>query len=280
MVGLIFVFSSCSSKGQKKMKSPNGYDLNNPEVINLTKKIDQISGIVYSEADSSLFAIDDDNGDLYNITLAKDPKIKKWKFGKNADYEDIALVDSMFYILESSGKIISFPFQFPIADVEKYTIDLRGSNEFESLYFEPGRNTLVMLCKKCKRDNAGEVSAFGFDIQKKTFTDVPVLILFQDEVESNLGKKTGRIKASATAMHPVTEEIFIISSINKLLIIADQDYNIKEVYDLRRSVFEQPEGICFAPDGTLFVSNEAGEKSKANILIFKSQSANNISRTY
>lgn len=271
LFAFILFFPFCNSEGQQKMKSPVGYDLNNPEIVNLTKKIDEISGIAYSKTDSSLFAIDDDKGDLYNIPLTKNPQIKKWKFGKNADYEDIILVDTTFYILESSGKIISFPFQFPITNVEEYSLDLRGRNEFESLYFDSTNYTLVLLCKQCKRDNAGEVSAYGFDVRKKTFSDGPLGIIVRKWIEAKLDKKISRLKASATAINPLTGEIFIISSINKLLIITDRDYNVKEVYELKRRVFGQPEGICFAPDGTMFISNEASKDNKANILIFKYQ---------
>ena len=269
LIPLLLISFSCNSKGQKKMKSPKEYDLNNPEIINLTKKIDQISGIVYSEKDNSLFAIDDDKGDLYNITLTKDPEIKKWKFGKNADYEDLMLIDTMVYILESSGKIIRFPLRFPITDVKEQAIDLKGFNEFESLYFDAAEQRLIMLCKECKKDDADIVSAYSFFVAADSFSKQPVLHLKRKEIEKKVGEKPGRIKASAAAVNPLTGEVFIISSINKLLIIADRNYNIKEVYDLRRSLFKQPEGICFAPDGTLFISNEAGENSKADILIYK-----------
>ncbi len=113
-----FIFFSCYSEGQKKMKSPAGYNLNKPVIINLSKKIDEISGIAYSSSDSSLFAIDDNTGFLYKIRLTKGPDIQKWEFGKKADYEDLVLVDSAFYILESSGKIIHFPLKFPITEAK------------------------------------------------------------------------------------------------------------------------------------------------------------------
>jgi uncharacterized protein YjiK len=269
IIVFVLISFSCNSKAQKKMKSPEGYDLNDPRIINLTKKIDQISGIVYSEKDNTLFAIDDDKGDLYHIPLAEDPEIKKWKFGKNADYEDLVLIDTMFYILESNGKIISFPLRFPITDVKEHPIDLKGFNEFESLYFESAEKRLIMLCKECKKDGGDIISAYSFFVLADSFSKQPVLQLQRKDVEKKIAQKTGRIKASAATVNPLTGEVFIISSINKLLIITDKRYNVREVYDLKRSLFKQPEGICFAPDGTLFISNEAGKNNKADILIYK-----------
>jgi sugar lactone lactonase YvrE len=38
--------------------------------------------------------------------------------------------------------------------------------------------------------------------------------------------------------------------------------------NLKNSIFRQPEGICFSPDGEiLFISNE-GKNKKGNILVF------------
>lgn len=263
---LVPVGDSCQSSANK-MRSPAGYNLNKPEVINLTKKIDQISGIVYSASDNSLYAIDDDNGDLYNIPITEHPEIKKWKFGKKADYEDLVMTDSMFYILISNGTIISFPKKFPITDVKERKIDLEGFNEFETLYYDAAADRLLMLCKECNKDDKQTVSIYPFDLSSDSFGQP--LKLERKNVEAITKEKTGRLKISGGTINSSTGEVFLVSSINKLLIVTDKDLNVKDAYDLQRSEFEHPEGICFAPDGTLFVSNEASEETKANILIFK-----------
>src|SRR5215203_5857812 len=86
-------FIACTSS-KSKWKSPVGYDLTGPEIFSLSKKIDQVSGIAYSASDGSVFAIDDDTGDLYNITLGKNPEIQKVKFGKDGnDNEDLVMID-------------------------------------------------------------------------------------------------------------------------------------------------------------------------------------------
>ncbi len=268
-IALFFLFCSCNTNAQKKQESLFNYDLSNPKIILLTKKIDEISGLSFSQKDTSLFAIDDDNGDLYNILPSSNPEIKQWKFGKNADYEDLAIVDSTFYILESSGKLLSFPKKFPITDVKEYSLNLKGLNEFETLYYEPSMNRLVLVCKECSVDDGSKVSAYSFDLQSESFSEAPVLTLKRKDIEKFTGKKTGRLKLSAGTIDPTTGNLFLVSSINKLLIITDRQFGVKEVIPLKRSMFKQPEGIAFAPDGTMFISNEAGKRSKANILIFK-----------
>jgi hypothetical protein len=263
------LITACSKK--EKWKSPAGYDLKKPEVISLTRKIDQISGIAYSSADSSVFAIDDDTGDLYNISLTNEPAITKWKFGKNSDNEDLVLTDSSFYVLGSKGKI--FHFGLPITEVQEYELELKGSHEFEILYKDPSANRLIMLCKECNEDNKKRVSAYGFDLDSNTFSDTAVFELKESSIEKVLGKKIDRFKASAASVNPLTGDIFIISSINKLLVVTGSDLTVKQVYELNPELFKQPEGLCFTPWGDLLISNEAGTEGKADILMYRYQSA-------
>lgn len=266
---VILMMTSCYVKGQNTVRLPVEYNLNKPEVIKLTKEIDQISGIVCSATDNGLYAIDDDNGDLYHIALTKETKITKWKFGKNADYEDLVLVDGFFYVLESSGKIIRFPSSFPITDANEYSLDIKNRNEFESLYYDSDNRRLMMLCKQCKEDNADMVSAYSIDINTNSFDSKPAQQLSRKQIEQQTQKKTGRLKFSAANVNPLNGYIYMLSSINKLLVVTDKNYNVKATYKLDKKLFHQPEGICFAADGTMYISNEASSGKESNILIFR-----------
>ena len=61
---------------------------------------------------------------------------------------------------------------------------------------------------------------------------------------------------SGIAKHPVTGFYYVLSSVGRLLVICDDAGNLEHVHFLKSKVFIQPEGICFAPDGTMFISNE------------------------
>jgi hypothetical protein len=88
-------------------------------------------------------------------------------------------------------------------------------------------------------------------------------------IAEKLGLDKMKLKPSAAAIHPLTKELYIISSINKALIIADRDGNVKEAYPIDPVLFKQPEGLTFAPSGDLIISNEVAEVGSPNILIFK-----------
>src|SRR4029079_18374811 len=78
-----------------------------------------------------------------------------------------------------------------------------------------------------------------------------------------------RLKPSAAAIHPVTGELFLIASVNHLLVVFSKDHEPKGVYHLDPKTFKQPEGLTFTPKGDLLISNEASNSGTPDILIFK-----------
>ena len=54
----------------------------------------------------------------------------------------------------------------------------------------------------------------------------------------------------------------------KLLLVLNREAEIGHIKRLNPSLFNQPEGICFSADGTLYISNEGG-KGQGSILKFK-----------
>jgi uncharacterized protein YjiK len=59
----------------------------------------------------------------------------------------------------------------------------------------------------------------------------------------------------------------VLASVGKLLIILDKNGDIQDVHTLNPAEFKQPEGICFLPDGSLYISNE-GKGGSATLLRF------------
>jgi len=78
-----------------------------------------------------------------------------------------------------------------------------------------------------------------------------------------------KFKPAAASINPVTGDLYIVSSINKLLVTAGRDGVVKKVYNLDPKLFVQPEGITFSPSGNMFISNEAGPMKSANILFYQ-----------
>ena len=262
-------FISCNNnKNPAWTTNPPGYNLQEPITIKLPQELDEISGLSYYKKDKSLFAISDEKGVLFKITPYPELLIKFWKFSKKADFEDLVLLDSTFYILQSDGMInrVHFLEKDTISTTE-ISFPFKGSMEFETLFYNPVQKTLELVCKNCENEKKKQLTAYNFDTQKNAFTDsglnIDISPMFQ-----NSDKKSYHVKASAAAVHPLTGEIFVLSSIHKLLIILDKNHSFKSNYPLNPSLFKQPEGITFADNGTLIISNEAAETGSANLLLF------------
>jgi uncharacterized protein YjiK len=272
LIAAFFLLSLTRGQSQSKSNaSPTGYNLQAPKIIRLPKDVNQISGIAYYEADNTVFAIDDDHGNLYKISLKQKPQIKHWEFGKAKDYEEVVLVNNTFYVLNSTGNIVYFPFSFPIQKVEKAGLGLGGKNEFEILYKDPSADRLMMICKQCEADKKNEVSVYAFSLATNSFEKEPVAVLNVKEIEARLDKKIGKFKASSANVHPLTGDVYIVSAINHLLVVAGPDMSVKGVFELNDKLFKQPEGLCFNSKGDLFISNEAAGKGEATILMYRYQ---------
>ncbi|HUS00383.1 MAG TPA: SdiA-regulated domain-containing protein [Chitinophagaceae bacterium] len=260
---------SCNSqKKSKRIPTPALYDLNNPVVFNLPDGLREISGIAYYPKDSSVFAIIDEAGIFYKIFLNGSGIIKKWTFDKRRDFEDVVRKDSAFYLLVSNGdvEILKFSGDSILTDKTRLGEGSKKVNEFESLYYDDSLG-IVLMCKDCEDDKKDRISTLIFSPDSMSYK--PGYAIDVKQISDLSGEKKLHFKPSAAAIHPQTKDLYIIASINHLLVIAGRNGEVKEVYPLDTKIYKQPEGITFTPWGDLLISNEAGESGNPNILILK-----------
>jgi len=266
-------YEGCTSTKNKISLPCKEYDLSKPSILKLGDALTEISGIYFYPKDSSVFAISDENGNLYKIYFNKNYFTEEWKFDKTHDFEDVLLHDSTFYVLESNGNIKTLNFSAKGDTVfnrkSKFPENDNKKNEFESLYYDSEYNKIIMVCKDCEDDKKNTVSSWAFDPSNDRYTPSPFLINTKTIAEK-LGEEKIKLKPSAATINPVTKDVWILASANQLLIVTDDKGNTKEVYTLDPVLFNQPEGISFTPWGDLIISNEAGDKyGTASLLIFK-----------
>lgn len=271
---LTFGLLACKT-GNKPISTTDSsrYDLQHPVIIKLPEGLAEISGIVYYPKDTSVFAIEDEAGVLYKISLTQKDLIQKWKFDKKHDFEDLALRDSIFYVLISNGDIESIQFgkgDSIITKTSAFPDANKKQNEFESMYYDDSLRQLVLLCKSCEDDGHKIVSAWGYNIDSAAYTP-SVFTLDVQPVAQKLGEEKIKLKPSAMAINPVTNEFYILCSVNKLLVVTDRAGKFKELYTLDPALYKQPEGIAFTPGGDMIISNESHETGLATILVIKNK---------
>lgn len=256
-------------KGKKKFPDTPEYTLSDPKIIRLPAELDEISGIVYYPRDTSVFAIIDEDGLLYKIPLKNPKSIRKWTFDKARDFEDLVLIDSTFYVLVSKGDIITLKFQGDSISAEKSDFSDVGKStmEFESL-LKLNDSTLLMICKECVQDDKETVSSYTYHLSDSgnVYKDYIRFNVNQLNARQNL---KGKLKMSAATIHPITGDIYMISSIQNVLYITDSDGNYKASYELNPIIYKQPEGITFTPEGNMIISNEFADEGFGELLLFK-----------
>jgi uncharacterized protein YjiK len=271
LLSLFFAFnnSRCTQSAENHLAytSPDGYNLTKPFILKLPVELDEISGLAFYARDTSVFAIGDEFGWLYKIPLTAGKPIRKWKFSNEGDFEDLAMVDKVFYVLKSNGNIIAFTFDDHNKILTQQLDFPASGNEFEILFYDRHQFKLILICKDCETDKKKALTAFYFNLLYKRYDDSSSINV--TPIANMIGEKKIKFKPSAAAINPITDELFIVSSVNKLLVVADRKGNPKQTYPIDGALFKQPEGITFTPEGDMIISNESADRGVANLLFFK-----------
>ena len=246
--------------------SPEGYDLNNPEVFGMADELEEVSGIAFADhIRDTLFAQQDEEGKLFFFAPGQE-KPKEVRFGKDGDYEDIALLGHDVIMLRSDGSLFRFPVGERngkrIESVEKWKTPF-PEGEYESLATgEDGM--LYILCKECKVDRKGEGTT-GYGFRLTADGDVKQELRYSvshEQIERYVSLDGKAFRPSAMTWNRDTNEWYVISSINKMLVILDSQWQVKEVHRLDPDRYIQPEGLAFDQSRTLYIASERGKKGK------------------
>lgn len=261
---MFLLLIACNGKsGKSFLPELPGYDPSQKEVFVLNKQLLEISGIAYLD-DTTLFAINDEDGKIFTTNLNPGKPVS-FNFGKKNDYEDICYADSVFYVMESSGDIYTVPVKDP-GLTRKTKFPKKRKVEFESLYAEPGTGNLVLLSKE-QRLIEDALVAYRYDPRADTFSVGPFYVIPLRDVTRRMKDHSAECKPSAAAVHPISQKLYVIASVGKVLLICSLNGAVEKAYSLNPDLFSQPEGICFSPAGDMYISNE-GLHGKATVIRF------------
>ena len=265
MVFLCLILPGCSYFSGRSFKPRiEGYNENHAKLFVLKKKLLEISGQV-SFSDHHFVAINDEQGELIKFGLGEHDRTITSKFSGKGDYEDIVNAGPYYYVLESTGDLFRVD-TGNARNVTKYKFRLEKKIEFESLVYYKQNNKLVLITKDhgLKHD---AIIGYSFDPEKGTFDRKPYFTIPRREILKKMKDYSAEFKPSAAAIHPKTGKLFILASIGKQILICTPTGTVERAYDLNPDQFPQPEGISFASNGDMYISNE-GLHGKATILKF------------
>jgi hypothetical protein len=264
-IALLFLLS-CLERPKEIFDPCTMYSLSQPDNIwKMPKILKEISGIEINN--QKIICNNDEDGDLFIFNL-KTKKIEQTiRFAKKGDFEDIAIKESDAFVLRSDGAIFEVKNYMKNPQILKHKTFLTKIDDTEGLFFDASKNRLLIACKGNSEKNAkGLRFIYEFLLEDMQLSPKPVLTLSQKEIQSKY-KIKNHLAPSGIAIHPITKNIYILSSVGKMLVECTPKGKLQKVYSLNYSHFQQPEGISFDINGNLYISNEA-KGGKANILNF------------
>lgn len=270
---LAAILLACGS-AEKSKPHYTEYNLDKPDKFNMPESLFEISGIAFNnEKSDTVYAIQDEEGKLFR--LAWDVKVQTHtKFAKKGDYEDLSIINGQAIILKSNGTLFSFPIpETGLEEVEgvKEYKKRFPKGEYEGMYGDEKTGDIYVICKNCPADDSKK-SVSGYIVNLDDSTGTPrTFNLDVNQIKAVHGKVDRGFRPSAIAKNPINNKWYIISAVNKLLVITNSKWQVEDAVSLSSNVFTQPEGIAFDKDGNMYISNEGDDFSDGNILKFVRQ---------
>jgi uncharacterized protein YjiK len=237
------------------------YDFENPsEKFILPKSLKEISGLSFYK-NNQLACVNDEQGKVFMYDFVKKEIVDKIPFGKDGDYEGIEVVGDEVFILKSNGKLKSFKIGVPF----EREIDCSDPDvlEYEGLAYDPKTKNLLLAAKERVKDKDDKKMIYAYDFERKVlFKNIAIP---EEQIKDEVSGK--KFNPSGIAISPTTGQVFIIASDGKKLLVLSKDGQKEALISLNSKTFVQPEGICFTPNGDLFIASE-GKDSDGYILKF------------
>ncbi len=265
------------------------YTLDKPDKeFKLPNKLKEISGLGMDSTGTYLYAVQDEEGDIFVINKETGKVKDQIKFHKAGDYEGVEFANDLMYVVKSTGTLYEVhDLGKPTQKRTKHKFKLSKSSDVEGLGYDPVTNSLLLSCKgKAMRGEKAvfKKGVYEVHLDSMTMDSIPKYTVNLEDVKAFL--KTNRameyfdklVKVfspeeefifgpSGLAIHPITQEIYIISAVGNVMVVLNRSNEIVHIQKLRKKVHAQPEGIVFDKDGTLYISNE-GKNGKGTIAVF------------
>jgi hypothetical protein len=275
---------------QTLFQKENGwFNFKKPDLIlNLPFELREISGLT-DLSDGQIACVQDENGIIFIYNLESDSIIGQYRFGVDGDYEDLTRVDSTYFVLRSDATLMEIKAPWDTVSVTETKLNIPAWDN-EGLCFDE-RNNRLLVAPKSKLGKGAEFkdtrAIYAIDLVSKELIEEPLFLISISEIEAfanskniDLPQKLNKqscdsvsalkFMPSSIAVHPRTDEIYIISAVDQTLAVFDKSGKLMNYMRLDPVVFNKPEGITFLDNGDMIITNE-GQMGAPTLLRFKWQ---------
>jgi uncharacterized protein YjiK len=278
---LLLILACGNNNAESNNPQISDFSLDEKTSVNLPKKLKELSGLALTN-DGRLFGHNDEEADIFQIDYSNGSVIKSFSLGEKSlkeDFEGIAIVHDMFYLVTSSGELYEFMEGEDKSSVpyKKYKTKLSSKNDVEGLCYDPHSNSLLLACKGSPgKKYDGKRAVYSFSLSEKKLMKNPRFLISIKEVknlkDSDFAQKLGEFfllteddfAPSGIERHPQTNSFFLLSSQGRRIVQISETGKIIGVIFLEKKHHNQPEGITFSKNLSLLIGDEAGS-GKAKI---------------
>ncbi|MFA5507133.1 MAG: SdiA-regulated domain-containing protein [Vulcanimicrobiota bacterium] len=251
-------------------------------LFQLPPELKEISGITPLD-ENRILCIQDEAGEIFTVDINREMVQERLPFAEPGDYEEITKTgENNYWILRSDALLIELKREAQGYErTAEYPVAIDPHEDFESLAYDPENNRLLLAPKDRDKSSDDDRNIYEFSLKSKTLNPQPVLTLSVRQtlhkVES-LGiviperrtkkgklKDSFRLRPSALALRPGSDEIVILSAWEPCLMTVDRAGNLLNFKLLDSQALPQPEGLLFLNKDTLLIASE-GKDSDFGIL--------------
>lgn len=253
---------------QNKTYKSVGYNFNNPEnVYEMPALLNEISGIAIGD-NNTAYCIQDEIGSIFKYDFSKKQITQSFRFTDIGDFEDIALNYPLTYILRSDGNVIAYDLNSQ-KEIQQSMLPVNSLN-IEGLFYY-NNNLLIASKDALVNEDADSPKRHIYIANTNNLNKIELFIELDmnymlEFVKNNYSEfEITRINfnPSAIAVHPKTNEVYILSATDRYLAIYKEQQLIN-IIPLSAEVYYKPEGLSFLKNGDLLISSEGDKKGFIN----------------
>lgn len=244
----------------------------------LPPALSEISGITVIDS-SYVACVQDEAGIIFIFDMVKNEIKSQFIFHYPGDYEGITRADSLFYVLRSDGALFQTK-RDQSPDLTQLIAPSGPPANYEGLCYDRRNHRLLIVPKNNPERDSGKgkvhpVYGLALDRVKKTGEKLPEFDLHEitrymsdNNIEKPDDEKYISLRVSDIGIHPLTDMLYLISAVNRMLFVFDENGELYYIEKLNPDLFNMPEGISFLDNGDMLISNE-GRTNPPSILLFK-----------
>ena len=237
----------------------------------LSEHLEEISGLAMTR-DNRLLAHNDERGAIFEIdyqngSIAKSFQLSDMKNPVASDFEGIATIDDQIYLVTSSGRLYECREGTAGESVlfNVYTTGVGRDCEIEGLAYDESKRALLLMCKGARSaDMEGRLAVYHWSIDEKRLRKDAHIAIPVDEFARHIKEKN--FQPSGIERHPISGNYFIVAARQGAIAEITPGGKVVAVREFPAQWHRQVEGIAFAADGTLIVSDEgAGKRARLTL---------------